>query len=265
MQISNTAIKQAFLSNRFRIAILWLSTGISCLLITYFASTSMYEASGVVRIGQAPHSESEDNLVMPPIETLELISQPAYRKDIIDPIAADRDPNYFSYRARLLHGPYIKIYARAPSTEYAVTLLNKAIDKLVKDHKPIYDHRLSVFARENQIRPNTKLLYEQGQQVLGELLKEGNTLTVEELTKLIQVDRYVDKVIKQRNLTDKLLNSKSVYPTALFGGVSVSNSPVYPSWLLLIIFSTFIGGIFAVIYLGWAAYALQKQAVPSSK
>lgn len=212
--------------------------------LLYLAPTPLWQASGLVRIGQAPYSNDEKMIELGPLMPVEssmaLIRQDADRV-VRDSIKLQKK---WHFRVRPAAEGILELKVEAFTPEIAAKIHQALVAELKAMHEQQFQERSSFWKSQYALVSSN---LEVGQQIwksqtevcnqLAAKLDEGGLLCANLL--LHENIRQNELARLQRTIQEALLPVWS-YPTEAFGSINISKEPVSPNMLIALILSLFI-------------------------
>lgn len=219
----------------------------------YSLATPMWQASGLVRIGQAPYSNDKKiialGLLMPLESTMVLIRQNAERV-----VEENTTPNKeWSFRIKPAAEGILDLKVEASSPEVATKIHHALVTELKAVHEELFQTR-SAFWKSQEAMVSSSL--EVGQRIW----KSQTTVCAEIAAKqddgsLLCANLLLNENLRQNELANLQRTIREAllpiwtYPTDGVGSINVSNDPVSPNFLVAVALSFLIALSLSLILL----------------
>ncbi len=202
----------------------------------YFLPHPMWQASGLIRIGQAPHSDGnalvDRSLLMPMESTMALIRQDADRV-----VSSNIGTNeQWLFRIKPTAEGLLELKVEAQSAEKASKIHAALVAELKRVHDELFDIRKEFWMKQNTLVSSDleigRKIWESQAAICASFssnISEGSVLCA---NLLLHENARQDRQARLLSRIQEALLPVWSYPTDSFGQLSVSKEPISPNALI---------------------------------
>ena len=250
----------AFLCSNFKMILGCAFVGVALAFAIVLTISPQWEANASVRIGQLGNSDNAGITVEPTLQVIDRIKSKSFQDDVLLDLGllTDKDNSKVKLfrdklKVKLEKSELISLTLRAESAEDAKLELNAVINQLISIHEKILATAVNRWHQdlallELQLKQNKEEMIRLRTQLNASLVSNEKNFSQFALISNVLVTRESDLrnfIDTKRTLEDRL-SPERTFSTQLQGRVEVSESPVYPSKRLFLMFGFMLGLVLGV-------------------
>lgn len=246
--------------------------GFAAFLLANFVMRSKWEAQFIIQIGQKPALVFGDRvaLQLSPIEPTSTITtrmlQPSFQNEVLLSLpqqerARSKSLYASSLKIRQIHdADLIEVKLRGYSYEDAQQLADATLRRLQTDHTHLFQNNMQLVSKQlSELLLEAKNAEKSSSKVENYLSNSRNWTSFSAVVSATMLQSQMDELNKLKKSVASLnwtLQSQALYNTRLLSPISVTDEPVAPNKLLIILAATLFGLIASIIaaFIHFSAY-----------